>query len=112
MNKIIGDAMAFGLRLKRCSDPTLADKGAELISIGRQLDDAWRDGELQKVATLRMLLRRLSEEVATILGRSVGVVFLPVVSAEDRWTLFFGAVEPAPVRPQQFMWLAEEACAA
>ena len=115
MRNLINDVLAYGLRLKRCSCAQLAERGVELLALGNRLEEAWRGSDTNGVGSLRVQLCRLARETAAELARSVDVTFHSVSKTQDAgWVLIFGTaeVQPVPLRPQQFVWIAEAACAA
>ena len=114
MKSLVSDVLAYGLRLKRCSCAQLAERGAELISLGNRLEDAWRASDINGIASLRVQLYRLARETAVELARTAEVTFHSVCEAPDAgWVLFFGTVDvqPVPLRPEQLEWMAQAAAA-
>jgi len=115
MKSLISDAFAFGLRLQRCSSAQLASRGAELVALGNRLEDAWKAGNMADLRSLRSELCHLARRIGGELERAVGVTFASVAkSREIGWVLIFSSAEvnPVPLRPEQFEWMAESACAA
>lgn len=115
MRKLIDDAMAYGIRLKQCSEAQLSERGVALTALGQRLEDAWRGSDTGAVAALRSELCQLTRQIAAELDRSVGVTFHPVTAAKEvGWVLIFGTAEqqPVPLRAEQLIWVAEAACAA
>lgn len=115
MKSLISDAFAFGLRLQRCNSSDLASRGAELVALGNRLDDAWKAGNMADIRSLRSELCLLARRISGELERAVGVTFTSVTKAREiGWVLLFSSAEvsPVPLRPEQFEWMAEAACAA